>query len=132
STNAATRGRAIYRNFMGSGVDRGLRSVDMARTALGHVMFQVNTDAGAANAGAAIEKSKVWLTRYGPLRELSAWFDATAALLWFPRPTPAGPLLPGLDRGHRIGNDWPDARPLAAELYPALLGMGLDLWDNHE
>lgn len=129
STNAATRGRATYRNFMGSGVDRGLRTVDMARSALGHVMFQVNTSDGAANAGGAVEKSKLWLTRYGQLRELSEWIDATAALLWFPQQTAQGPLLPGMDRGHRL-ESWPDARPLAAELYPGLYGIGLDLWDG--
>ena len=56
NTNAATRGRASYRNFMGSGVDRGLRTVDMARSALGHVMFQLRTTSGSTNAGAAIEK----------------------------------------------------------------------------
>jgi superfamily II DNA or RNA helicase len=129
STNAATRGRATYRNFMGSGVDRGLRTVDMARSALGHVMFQVNTDEGAANAGGAVEKSKVWLTRYGQLRELSEWVDATAALLWFPQLTAQGPLLPGVDRGHRL-QEWPDARPIAAELYPGMFGIGLELWDG--
>lgn len=63
STNAATRGRATYRNFMGSGVDRGLRSVDTARSALGHIMFQIVRADGSANAGGAVEKSKVWLTR---------------------------------------------------------------------
>jgi superfamily II DNA or RNA helicase len=129
STNAATRGRATYKNFMGSGVDRGLRTVDMARSALGHVMFQVNTGEGAANAGGAVEKSKLWLTRYGQLRELSEWVDATAALLWFPQQTAQGPLLPGVDRGHRL-EEWPDARPLAAELYPGLFGIGLELWDG--
>lgn len=127
STNAATRGRATYRNFLGSGVDRGLRSVDMARTALGHVMFQVSTADGSANAGGAVEKSKLWLTRYGQLRELADWVDETVNLLWFPRQTTQGPLLPGIDRGHRL-DDWPDARPLAAELHPALLGLGLELW----
>lgn len=129
STNAATRGRATYRNYMGRGVDRGLRTVDMARSALGHVMFQVSTSTGAANAGGAVEKSKVWLTRYGQLRELSEWIDATAALLWFPQQTAQGPLLPGMDRGHRL-EQWPDARPLAAELYPGLYGIGLELWDG--
>lgn len=128
STNAATRGRATYRNFMGRGVDRGLRTVDMARSALGHVMFQVHTTDGAANAGGAVERSKLWLTRYGQLRELSEWVDATAVLLWFPQQTAQGPLLPGVDRGHRF-EDWPEARPLAAELYPGLLGIGLELWD---
>ncbi|MEX0753948.1 MAG: hypothetical protein WD556_02370 [Actinomycetota bacterium] len=101
----------------------------MARSALGHVMFQVNTGDGAANAGGAVEKSKLWLTRYGPLRELSEWIDATAALLWFPQQTAQGPLLPGMDRGHRL-EAWPDARPLAAELYPGLYGIGLELWEG--
>ena len=129
STNAATRGRATYKNFMGRGVDRGLRTVDMARSALGHVMFQVTTSHGAANAGGAVEKSKVWLTRHGQLRELSEWIDATAALLWFPQQTAQGPLLPGMDRGHRL-EAWPDARPLSAEIYPGLYGIGLELWDG--
>jgi hypothetical protein len=129
STNAATRGRATYRNFMGGGVDRGLRTVDMARSALGHVMFQVSTSDGVANAGGAVERSKLWLTRYGQLRELSEWIDATVALLWFPQQTVQGPLLPGMDRGHRL-EAWPDARPLAAELYPGLYGIGLELWDG--
>jgi Type III restriction enzyme, res subunit/Helicase conserved C-terminal domain len=129
STNAATRGRATYRNFMGSGVDRGIRTIDIARSALGHVMFQVNATGGATNAGGAVEKSKVWLTRHGPLREFTEWADATAALLWFPQPTPQGPLLPGMDRGHRL-TDWPDSAPLAAELYPGLYGIGLQLWKD--
>jgi superfamily II DNA or RNA helicase len=127
STNAATRGRASYRNYMGSNVDRGLRAVDMARSALGHVMLQVRTPEGAANAGAAVEKSKLWLSRYGSLRELSAWADQTAALLWFPRRIAQGPLLPGIDRGREL-REWPDSRPLAAEPYPALLGAGFELW----
>lgn len=127
STNAATRGRATYRNFMGSGVDRGLRTVDMARTALGHVMFQITTTDGAANAGGAVEKSKLWLSRYGELREFADWVDETATLLWFPQQGAQGPLLPGVDRGHRL-SDWPDTRPLAAELHPALFGRGFELW----
>lgn len=129
STNAAVRGRATYRNFMGSGVDRGLRTVDVARSALGHVMFQVNTPEGPANAGGAVEKSKLWFTRYGQLRELSDWVDETAAQLWYPQSAAQGPLLPGIDRGHRL-DAWPRARPLAAELYPGLLGIGLELWNG--
>jgi hypothetical protein len=128
STNAAVRGRATYRNFMGGGVDRGLRTADTARSALGHVMFQLNTSAGAANAGGAVEKSKLWLSRYGPVRELSEWVDATATQLWFPQVTAQGPLLPGMDRGHSL-EEWPRSRPLAAELYPGLLTSGLELWD---
>jgi superfamily II DNA or RNA helicase len=129
NTNAAARGRASYRNIMGSGVDRGLRSVDTARSALGHVMFQVAQDDGSANAGGAVEKSKVWLTRYGPLREFSEWADETARLLWFPASNPQGPLLPSIDRGHRL-DTWPEVRPLAAELAPRLLGLGLELCDE--
>jgi hypothetical protein len=129
STNAATRGRATYRNFMGGGVDRGLRAVDMARSALGHVMFQVSTADGAANAGGAVERSKLWLTRHGQLREFNEWIDATATLLWFPQQTTQGPLLPGMDRGHRL-ESWPDAGPLAAELYPGLYGIDLVLWEG--
>ena len=129
STNAAVRGQATYRNFMGSGVDRGLRAVDTARGALGHVMFQVQTPEGTANAGGAVGKAKLWLIRYGQLRELSKWVDETAARLWFPQSVGQAPLLPGMDRGHRLGA-WPRARPLAAELYPGLLGIGLELWDS--
>jgi superfamily II DNA or RNA helicase len=128
STNAAIRGLATYRNFMGSGVDRGLRNADMARSALGHVMFQLNTSVGAANAGGAIEKSKIWLSRYGPIRELSKWVDAVATQLWFPQVTDQGPLLPAIDRGCRL-ESWPKTRPLAAELYPGLLTSDVELWD---
>lgn len=127
STNAAARGRASYRNFMGSGVDRGLRSVDMARSALGHVMFQIKVGSGAANAGGAVEKSKVWWSRYMGLRELSDWVDETANLLWFPVQNPQGPLLPGMERGERL-TAWPGSPPLAAELHPALFGLGLELY----
>ena len=38
-------------------------------------------------------------------------------------------MLPGVDRGHRL-DDWPDTRPLAAELYPGLFGIDLELWDG--
>ena len=130
NTNSSSRGRASYRNFMGSGVDRGLRDVDTARAALGHVMFQVETEDGStANAGAAIEKSKLWLTRYGPLRELGKWADDTAKLLWNPQLVAQGPLLPRMDRGQRV-RKWPDAIPLAAELDPVLLGSGWTIYDN--
>src|SRR4051794_38538958 len=81
------------------GVDRGLRSVDMARSALGHVMFQTETQTGSANAGAAVEKSKLWLTRYESLRELSEWADETCQLLWAGSSNAQGKLLPTVDRG---------------------------------
>jgi superfamily II DNA or RNA helicase len=129
STDAATRGRATYRNYMGGDVDRGMRSVDLARSALGHVMFQLNTDSGAANAGGAIEKSKVWLSRYEPLREFSEWVDFTCGTLWYPHEARQGRLLPGVDRGRRL-DAWPESRPLAAELFPGLLGMSFELLEN--
>lgn len=129
STDAATRGRATYRNYMGGDVDRGMRSVDLARSALGHVMFQLKTDSGAANAGGAIEKSKVWLSRYEPLREFSDWVDLTCTTLWYPHEARQGRLLPGVDRGRRL-DEWPLSRPLAAELFPALLGMSFELFED--
>ena len=129
STNAGARGRASYRNFMGSGVDRGLRSVDTARSALGHVMFQIATSRGSANAGGAVEKSKIWLSRYMGLREASEWAQDTANLLWFPVPNPQGRLLPGMDRGRTLAS-WPAALPLAAELHPALFGSAFELMNS--
>lgn len=131
STDAAARGRATYRNYMGGGVDRGMRSVDMARSALGHVMFQISTETGAANAGGAIEKSKVWLSRYEPLRDFSDWVDLTCNTLWYPNESKQGRLLPGVDRGRRL-DFWPAARPLAAEMFPALFGMGFELFEGHQ
>ncbi len=129
STDAASRGRATYRNYMGGDVDRGMRSVDLARSALGHVMFQLKTDSGTANAGGAIEKSKVWLSRYEPLREFSDWVDLTCTTLWYPHEARQGRLLPGVDRGRRL-DEWPVSRPLAAELFPALLGMSFELFED--
>lgn len=129
STDAATRGRATYKNFMGGEVDRGLRQVDMARSALGHVMFQIRVGTGSANAGGAVEKSKIWMTRYGPLREFSEWATSTAKLIWFPDQAPQGKLLPGMDRGRRLER-WPAAPPLAAEIHPAFLGIGLELFSS--
>lgn len=127
STDAATRGRATYKNFMGGDVDRGLRLVDMARSALGHVMFQIRVGNGSANAGGAVEKSKIWMTRYGPLREFSEWASGTAKLIWFPDQAPQGKLLPAMERGKRLER-WPSAPPLAAEIHPAFLGIGLELF----
>jgi len=131
STDAAARGRATYRNYMGGDVDRGMRSVDLARSALGHVMFQLNTGSGSANAGGAIEKSKVWLSRYEPLRDFSEWVDLTCRTLWYPHEARQGRLLPGVDRGRRL-DEWPEARPLAAELFPGLLGMSFELLEGGE
>ena len=130
STNAGARGRTAYKNLMGAGVDRGLRSVDTARSALGHVMFQIATEEGSANAGGAVEKSKIWLSRYRGLRAFAEWVDRTAELLWFPHANPQGPLLPGMERGRTL-IAWPIAPPLAAELHPGLYGLAYELLDAH-
>jgi len=123
STNAANRGSTSYRNHMGASVDRGLRAVDTTRHALGHVNLQVAVDDGSTNAGAALEKGKIWATRYVPLRAYDEWIEAAASLLWFERVSQAGALIPALSRGRRLEN-WPAAPALAAELHPALLGRG--------
>lgn len=128
-TNAANRGTTAYRTHMGSGVDRGLRSVDTSRAALGHVMLQIRAEGGSATGGVAWEKGKFWLAKYGPLRELDEWLDDVAARLWFPSVSPAGPLVPGVERGVRLER-WPDAPPLAAEINPALFGRGYELWNG--
>lgn len=132
TTNAANRGTTSYKNHLGASVDRGLRAIDMTRNALGHVNIQVTDDQGSSNAGAALEKAKLWVTRYAPLRSYHAWIDETATLLWFERTSASGPLLPALNRGMRLVA-WPPAPALAAELNPALLGRGYELiTDNGE
>jgi superfamily II DNA or RNA helicase len=123
STNAANRGTTSYKNHLGASVDRGLRAVDMTRNALGHVNIQIVDEQGSSNAGAALEKAKVWVTRYSPLRSFDQWVEQTSTLLWFERTSASGPLLPALNRGTRLAV-WPDAPALAAELNPALLGRG--------
>jgi superfamily II DNA or RNA helicase len=126
NTNAANRGTATYRNLLGASVDRGLRAVDLTRNALGHVNLQVSDDDGGMNAGAALEKGKIWVTRYVPLRAFDAWIEAVASLLWFERRSTAGALLPSLSRGRRL-SAWPEAPALAAELHPAMLGRGYEV-----
>lgn len=123
STNAANRGTTSYKNHLGASVDRGLRAVDMTRNALGHVNIQIVDEQGSSNAGAALEKAKVWVTRYSPLRSFDQWVEQTSTLLWFERTSASGPLLPALNRGTRL-TGWTDAPALAAELNPALLGRG--------
>lgn len=123
TTNAANRGTTSYKNHLGASVDRGLRAIDMTRNALGHVNIQIVDDEGSSNAGAALEKAKVWVTRYAPLRAFDAWIEHVSTLLWFERTSVSGPLLPALNRGTRLIT-WPPAPALAAELNPALLGRG--------
>jgi len=126
STSAANRGTTTYKNHLGASVDRGLRAIDMTRNALGHVNIQIADDQGSSNAGAALEKAKVWVTRYSPLRSFDLWVEQTATLLWFERTSASGPLLPALNRGTRLVG-WPAAPALAAELNPALLGRGFQV-----
>ncbi|HEY4684483.1 MAG TPA: DEAD/DEAH box helicase family protein [Dehalococcoidia bacterium] len=125
STNAANRGTTAYKNHLGASVDRGLRAIDMTRNALGHVNIQITDGYGSSNAGAALEKAKLWVTRYAPLRGFDEWVDQTAALLWFARTSMSGPLLPALNRGTTL-LDWPPVAALAAESHPALLGLGFE------
>lgn len=80
STSAANRGTTTYKNHLGASVDRGLRAIDMTRNALGHVNIQIADDEGSSNAGAALEKAKVWVTRYSPLRSFDLWVEQTATL----------------------------------------------------
>jgi superfamily II DNA or RNA helicase len=123
TTSAATRGTATYKNYMGSGVDRGLRLLDTVRTALGHVMMQIRTDSGSTTAGAALEKGKIWFTRHDSLRSFSQWLDETALALWSSREGSLHPLLPNVDRARRL-NEWPSAPLLAADFDPHILGKG--------
>ena len=126
TTNAANRGTTSYKNHLGASVDRGLRAIDMTRNALGHVNIQITDDQGSSNAGAALEKAKLWVTRYAPNRSFDEWIEQTATLLWFERTSVSGPLLPALNRGTRL-IAWPPAPALAAELNPALLGRGFQV-----
>jgi hypothetical protein len=104
----------------------------MTRNALGHVNIQITDNQGSSNAGAALEKAKLWVTRYAPLRSYHEWIEETATLLWFERTSVSGPLLPALNRGTRLVA-WPPAAALAAEINPALLGRGYELiTDNGE
>lgn len=123
STNASNRGTTSYKNHLGPSVDRGLRAIDMTRNALGHVNIQILDEEGSSNAGAALEKAKVWVTRYSPLLAYDRWVEHASTLLWFERTSMSGPLLPALRRGTRL-SAWPEAPALAAELHPALIGRG--------
>jgi len=127
NTNPAGRGTVGYRNYMGSGVHRGLRVVDTSRSALGHGNLQVAfLDGTTANGGFAVEKAKIWITRYLPLRQFHQWVEDASQRLWFPTIGPSGPLLPGVDRGRRLQN-WPNARPLAAEMSPQIFGRSFTI-----
>jgi hypothetical protein len=117
---------------MGSGVDAGLRAVDVNRAALGHGNVQVVfIDGTSINGGFAVEKAKIWMTRYLPLRHYAEWIEDAAARIWFPSIGPDGPLLPGLDRG-RLFEAWPGTPPLVAEMDPKTFGRSYSILYNRK
>ena len=122
TTGLAGRGSTSYRQFMGSGVEQGLRRSDVASAALGHVMLQYEEDGRSASGGAALEKAKIWLQRYVPLLAYDRWVDEVTAGLRNGE-VGAGRLLPEVDRGRSL-REWPHNPVLAAEHHPVLLGQG--------
>jgi len=141
STYGSTRGLPSYRMFAGSGIEGGLRESDTALTALGHAMVQVGGGGGSFTAGVSTGKSKYWETRYAPLRLYEQFVSDFAARYWFPPAPPSGPLLPQINRGHRL-TAWPTSEVLAVGLDYALVGAEwmvaevplemLDLWAGQE
>ena len=124
-----TSGRSgtAYRNYLGSGVDRGLRRVDTAGAALGHVNLQyVGPDGGSASGGAAMEKAKIWLTRYVPLADYDEWIDSVVTGIRATDDGDGGQFLPNVDRGHRL-LAWPPEEPLAADMNVELIGRGFEV-----
>jgi superfamily II DNA or RNA helicase len=121
NTNPAGRGTVGYRNYMGSGVDSGLRSVDTYRTALGHGNFQVDYLGTSANGGFSVEKAKVWLNRYLSIRQYVEWIEDISSRLWYPAIGPSGPILPGIDRG-KLFTTWPESPPFIVEMSPQIYG----------
>lgn len=133
NVNTAGRGTVGYKNFMGSGVHIGLRNADTHRTALGHGNLQVTYDEDSTtNAGFAIEKGKIWWTRYEPILRFREWLDETANRIWLPEISPLGKLLPGIGRG-RKSYTWPESKPLAIEMNPKtyLLSMTILVDGEH-
>jgi len=128
NTNPAGRGTVGYRNYMGSGVDSGLRTIDTNRTALGHGNIQVKFLGSSVNGGFSVENAKVWLNRYLSLRHYIEWVDDVSSRIWYPTIGPSGPLLPGIDRG-KIFNTWPESLPLVVEMNPRVYGWAYTI--NH-
>jgi superfamily II DNA or RNA helicase len=121
NTYGGGRGSASYKIFAGSGVDRGMREADTAQAAIGHAMAQVGQGEGNAayNTGFAVEKSKVWESRYVPLREYDGALMDFADRYWSSAPVVA-PLLPSVARGVRLEN-FPQVRVVAVEMHHLLL-----------
>lgn len=121
NTYGGGRGSASYKMFAGSGVDRGMRETDTAQAAIGHAMAQVSEGAGggAYNTGFAVEKAKMWESRYVPLREYDSALMDFADRYWSSSDIVA-PLLPEVARGARL-ESFPDAGVAAIEMHPLLL-----------
>ena len=121
NTYGGGRGTASYKMFAGSGVDRGLREADTAQAAIGHAMAQVSDGPGkgAYNTGFAVEKAKVWESRYVPLRAYDDLLADFADRYWSATPI-ANPLLPTVSRGTRL-ESYPDTGVAAIEMHPQLL-----------
>ncbi|MBN7384528.1 type III restriction enzyme res subunit [Mycobacteroides abscessus subsp. massiliense] len=121
NTYGGGRGSATYKTFAGSGVDRGMREADTAQAAIGHAMAQVGQGAGNAayNTGIAVEKAKMWESRYVPLREYDGALMDFADRYWSSAQIVA-PLLPAVARGVRFDN-FPEAPVAAIEMHHLLL-----------
>lgn len=121
NTYGGGRGSASYKTFAGSGVDRGMREADTAQAAIGHAMAQVGQGAGSAayNTGIAVEKAKIWESRYVPLREYDGVLMDFADRYWSSAQIVA-PLLPAVARGVRFDN-FPEARVAAIEMHHLIL-----------
>ncbi|TKV56866.1 DEAD/DEAH box helicase [Nakamurella flava] len=121
NTYGGGRGSASYKMFAGSGVDRGMREADTAQAAIGHAMAQVSERAGsgAYNSGFAVEKAKMWESRYVPLREYDGALMDFADRYWSLAAIVA-PLLPEVARGARL-ESFPDSAIAAIEMHPLLL-----------
>ena len=126
TTTMSGHGGTAYRNYMGSGVDRGLRRSDTAGAALGHVNLQFSGAESSSNGGAAMEKAKIWVTNYVHLVEYADWIDGLAAGLRSGHVLRGDALLPTLDRGRRL-TAWPSSPPLAADLSTRLWGLDLEV-----
>lgn len=130
NTYGGGRGTASYKMFAGSGVDQGMRESDTAQGALGHAMAQVSEGPGQAayNTGVAVEKSKVWESRYVPLRTYDEALVAFSSRYWSTAAV-VNPLLPSVARGSRL-DGFPAVPVAVIELHPLLLSTEWTLRDG--
>ncbi|MEB3065689.1 DEAD/DEAH box helicase family protein [[Mycobacterium] zoologicum] len=130
NTYGGGRGSATYKMFAGSGVDRGMREADTAQAAIGHAMAQVGDGARSAayNTGFAVEKAKIWESRYVPLREYDSALMDFADRYWSSTEI-AAPLLPAVARGIRL-DSFPEVAVAAIEMHFLLLASEWTLLDG--